>query len=417
MVETNPERLERLLKELAEYTDTPGKGVTRLTFSDTYFRARAFLIEQLDRLGMQTRITAHGNLRSRLPGKAGMPAVLVGSHIDSVVNGGAYDGTVGVVAAIEAVRVISESNVARSHPIDVMIFAEEEGARFGSMLTGSKAAVGQLSPGELKELRDMQGKSYLECLQDVNLNTGSISQDLITPAEVKAMLELHIEQSVVLEQAQIPIGIVDRIAGSRHVLVSVDGVSNHAGATPMALRADALAGSAEMIGMIESTANRSAQAGSRLVATVGRMAIIPNAPNVIPGHVEFTIDLRDVDTVSMENALADIRNAIENVARRRGLEFNIRLLSSSAPIALSSSLVQQLEAIAESLGISYMRLPSGAVHDAGILAQMTEVGMIFIPSRGGRSHCPEEFSSIEDIKRGTDVLLHALIQLARSGRA
>lgn len=362
---------------------------------------------------MQPRITAHGNLRARLPSALDRPAVLTGSHIDTVVNGGAYDGAVGVVAAVEAARVIREAGVELAHPIEVIIFAEEEGARFGSLLTGSKAAVGRWSLAELRELRDASGKSYAGCLSEQGLDLDLAADDVLTSANVKAMLELHIEQSVVLERARRPVGVVDRIAGSRQVLVRVEGAANHAGATPMNLRADAMAGSAEMIAAVEAIARRRAQSAASLVATVGKISVSPNAANVIPGQVDFTVDVRDVEAASMENALQEIVFEIEAISRRRGLGHQILPLSASEPVALSAEIAGLLETAATRLHIPTLRMASGAVHDAAVMAQITAVGMIFVPSRGGRSHCPEEYTSIEEIKLGADLLLHALIDLAR----
>ncbi len=411
-IETNPERIEWLLSRLAEFTDTPGEGVTRLTFTDTYNRARDFLADQLAQIGMQPRISAHGNLRARLPSSSNQPAVLTGSHIDTVVNGGAYDGAVGVVAAIEAARVISEAKVELARPIEVIVFAEEEGTRFGSLLTGSKVAVGRFSLDELKGLRDAHGKSYVDCLEELGLDPGRIAEEVISPGEVKAMLELHIEQSVVLERARRPVGVVDRIVGSRQVLVRVEGVANHAGATPMTLRADALAGSAEMIAAVETVARRGAQPSGGLVATVGKIDVSPNAANVIPGRVDFTVDVRDVEAASMENALQEIVFEIEAISRRRGLGHQVVPLSASEPVVLSAEIAGLLESAAARLQVPTLRMASGAVHDAAVMAQVAAVGMIFVPSRGGRSHCPEEYTSIEDIKPGADLLLHALIDLA-----
>jgi len=413
VLQTNRDRIGRILETLAGFNETPGQGITRPTFSVMYCKAQDYLLAEMEAIGMQVRVTAHGNVRARLAGQLhDAPVVMTGSHIDSVAHGGRFDGVAGVVAALEAVRVIASAGLALMHPVEVVIFAEEEGARFGSLLTGSKAAIGELAYQDLVQLRDSAGVSYVDGVRQLGVDPMRVAAEVLQPKEVKAMLELHIEQSVVLEQAGIPIGLVENIAGARQSWVELVGVANHAGATPMSSRFDALAGAAETIGQIEAIANRHVKAGAGTVATVGRIECEPGVANVIPGRATFTVDVRDVDVEQLQRTAKEIQEVVRATADRRNLQCTIEERSQTPTIALSQKIAEMLERTSRELGISCIRVNSGAVHDAAILAQIADAGMIFVPSKNGRSHCPEEYTDIDDVKRGADILLQTLVQLA-----
>ncbi|MGR3179351.1 MAG: M20 family metallo-hydrolase [Candidatus Anammoxibacter sp.] len=411
-MEANIERIEKTLEKLASFNQTPGEGITRLTFSPEYLAAQKFLVDEMRQLGMKVSITTHGNVRARLPGQSeNLPPVMTGSHIDSVPHGGRFDGAIGVVASLEAMRVIVENRLSHLHPLELVIFTEEEGARFGSLLTGSKAAIGNLSEKQLAELKDNEGISYLDALK--TLTVYNKSNKALKQGNIKAMIEVHIEQGVSLEQQGIPIGIVDRIAGACQLKVELKGVANHAGATSMADRIDALAGAAEIMTEVERIATSNAEALT--VATVGYLHCEPGVANVIPGLVTFTLDIRDVDKKRLEIITEQIRAMIKTVSQRRRLDAKTQLLSQGHPIMLSSKIIQILEDVAKKQQVPYRRMVSGAVHDAAVLAEITDVGMLFVPSEGGRSHCPEEQTKLEHIKIATDILIEALIRLTSKG--
>lgn len=350
-----------------------------------------------------------GNVRGRLAGsEKGKPAVMAGSHIDTVWEGGRFDGLVGVVAALEAARVIQEQKWSHRHPIDVVIFAEEEGSRFGLVLAGSRAWVGKIGPENLSQMKDRDGISYLAALKKAGI---IIEDDSILQAEqVKAMLELHIEQSVVLERQGLQIGVVEAIAGIKQFLVTLQGVANHAGATPMGYRYDALQGAVRVISAVEEIAKESRSKDT--VATVGIIHSFPGQANVIPGNVQFTVDIRDPDLSVLDETVEKTKEIIEKICKARSLTYEITLRSNTPPILLPKNMASLIERMAKKNNIPFAKMVSGAVHDSSTLAELTEVGMIFVPSREGRSHCPEESTDLRDIKAGADMLLAALVELA-----
>ena len=402
-------RIKKDIDVIAGFTATPGKGVTRLTFSQEYEKAQSYIVEELRKIGAKVSIAVAGNARGRLEGSdKGKPAVMLGSHIDSVYRGGRFDGVVGVVSALEAARVIVEENIAHRHPIDVVFFPEEEGSRFRSILVGSRAWAGKLSLDELSQIKDEQGINYLQAMDQMKVTPED--ENILIPEQVKAMLELHIEQSLVLESKGFTIGVVEAIAGIRQFLVTLNGVSNHAGATPMSLRFDALQGAAEIISAVEDIAIHRARKST--VATVGFLKCEPGQANVIPGRVQFTLDIRDRDSKSLEATVEKITRFIANTCRDRGLTYNLEPRSDTPPIILSKKMVHLIERVARKRKLRTLSMISGALHDSSIIAELTDVGMIFIPSKGGRSHCPEEFTDIGDIELGANILLEAAIELA-----
>jgi allantoate deiminase len=408
-METRIERIEKDLKTINSFTATPGKGITRFTFSREYQQARSYIVEELKKIGAHLSTTMGGNLRGRLEGsEKGRPVVMMGSHIDSVFQGGRFDGVAGVVSALEAARVIAENKIPHSHPIDVVVFAEEEGSRFGSVMLGSRAWAGKLSLQDLRQTKDKDGVIYTTAMEE----SGIIPDDLssLKPEQIKAMLELHVEQSVVLESKSIQIGIVEAIAGIKQFLATIQGVPNHAGGTPMGLRFDALQGAARIIAAAEEIASR--EMGKNTVATVGYLNCQPGQANVIPGMVQFTLDIRDPDPGTLEKATKKILSAVEKTCQDRRLAYEIKPRSDTPPVVLSKKIAQLIEEIAHKRNIQTLRMISGALHDSSIIAEFAEVGMIFVSSKDGRSHCPEEYTELQDIKLGADILLSAVGQLS-----
>lgn len=405
------DRIRTHVETLARFTATPGAGSTRLSFSPEYRAACEHFLESARALGLEGRLDAVGNLRICLPGRtADAPRVVLGSHLDTVIHGGDLDGVLGVVCGFEVLQVLVESGATPVAAVELIAFVEEEATSFRCPLTGSKALAGVLAGEDLKQLRNEAGESFDEVARRFGLDPDGLSSDRIRPGQVRAMLELHIEQGAVLESEGLPVGIVDNIAGSENLRVRLGGRANHAGTTPMHLRFDALACAAEMILAVEHIASGPERPDT--VATVGRIHCVPNAVNVIPGRVEFSIDVRDVQQDRIESASRALREALGAIADRRGLTMEMELTGASPPRPMSGPLADRLVELARARGIAHRRMNSGALHDAAMMTHVTEVGMIFVPSIEGRSHTPRERTHWPDIECGADLLLAAVMELA-----
>ncbi len=407
-MKVNVKRIERDIHEINRFNLTPNFGITRSTFTEEYKGAINYILKQLEKLGADIQIVRGGNIRARFEGTDNnAPSVMIGSHIDSVFQGGMYDGVVGTVTSLEVVRTISENKIVHKNPIDFIIFAEEDGSRFSSVLLGSRIWAGKVNEGDLSMILDKDGISYLEAMNKSGLmptNNKSLEDN-----KIKAMIEPHIEQSLVLESKGIPIGIVEVIAGIKQLEITLEGVSNHAGATPMNLRKDPLCAAAEII----LNAERIASENGTSVATVGLVETIPGKTNTIPGKVRMTLDIRDKDDVTLNEITNKILKSIEVIANNRKIKLTIKQASYTKPVILSEKVVQVLEDAAKNQGIETMRMISGAVHDASIIAEFTDVGMIFVPSKNGRSHCPEEYTEIKEIEIAANILLESVIELSK----
>lgn len=411
MIESRLERIRRDIVSIAAFNATPGEGTTRLSYSPEDRQARDYLIAEMEAIGLDVTVDPVGNIRARLAGsESDRPAVMTGSHIDTVLNGGDFDGVAGVVAGLEMMRVFVENRLRPVHPVELIVFVEEEGPQFGFPLGGSRLLTGKFSPEVLKEQYDNAGRSMHECAEAFGLEPDRMGEAVLRPGEVGTMIELHIEQSVVLDELKLPVGIVDAVFGRQWIEVTFLGKSNHAGATPMKFRQDAMDGAARTIARI---ADLALEAGSETaVATVGRLVCEPNQPNVIPERVRFTVDIRDRD----QDAIARIAQAItalaESVSQELNLECQVEKLSETPAIAFSTRVVETIEKAAEAAGIDHLRMQSGALHDACLMAGITDVGMIFVPSIGGRSHCPQENTRFEDLKTATDLLIGSVAELS-----
>ncbi len=410
-MDVSQERIMRRIERLAGFTATPGKGSTRTTYTPEFRQALDFLSRECRALGLDPVVDGIGNLRCRLPGRDNAaPGVMTGSHIDTVIHGGDYDGVVGSVAALEVLAVLQENRFVPAVPVEIVIFAEEEGVTFDLSLAGSKALVGRMTLADMKvRTSNTDGRSLYQTARDFGLDPDGLPQSVLRPAEVSAMIELHIEQSIALEHDLLQIGVIEKIAGSFNYVVEVFGTANHAGATPMRLRRDALVGAALMIQEIEALAR--AEGRDEAVATVGRLAVAPNAANVIPNHVSFTFDLRDTDPDRMAERLAETLAALDRIAQVRRLDVTARRTGTNAPIALSGILADLVEDCAKARGYSYKRMHSGALHDTAVLAELAPSCMIFVPSRDGRSHAPEEFTDPEEIRRGVQLVVDTIVKL------
>lgn len=404
-------RIMERLEAFSQFNDTPGAGISRFSYSSADLQARRHLLEVCSSLDLQVSVDAVGNLRARYPGSdPALAPVLLGSHMDSVRNGGKYDGMVGVIGALEVISVMHETGYQPRRSIDLIVFAEEEGSNFGTTMMGSKALVGKLDYQALGQLKAQDGRTCIQVLEDFGLQPQNLQQYVLRPGDVDSMVELHIEQGIVMEREHIQLGVVHAIAGMETLDIVVQGVSNHAGATPMKMRNDPMTAAAALILEIEQIATY--QITPNTVATVGNIICEPNMPNVIPGCVSFSVDVRDISQQGIEQAVQQITNAAQKIAADRGVQIQINTIGTSAPINLSDRIMKVIENAVSMCSSSWRTINSGAVHDAAMMASVTDVGMIFIPSVKGKSHNAEEFTSAQDIALGCQALLLTAIELS-----
>lgn len=403
------ERLAKDFEAMARLTDV-GDGINRLAFTDADWAGRQYIVDRMIDAGLTVEADGFGNVIGYKAGKnPDLPVVMVGSHTDSVPNGGNYDGVVGVLSAIEAVRSMTEDNVEHDHTIAVVDFMCEESSRFGAATLGSKAMRGELTLDDLHRLVDKKGISIYEALQSRNLNPDGIETMEYT-RPVKAFTEIHIEQGKVLEHEQKKIGIVTGIAAPERFYVTIRGNADHSGATPMKLRHDALCGASKIILGIEEIA--SMQEEPPVVGTVGVVEVIPGAMNVIPGAVKLGVDIRSISKVARDSVVTLIKEFIDVICEKRGLSYTIELIAQDHPVTMHPAMIREIEGAVKAVDVEYMTMPSGAGHDAMHWADVVPTGMIFIPCREGISHNPAEFADLADIITGAKVLDTVLRKLS-----
>jgi hydantoinase/carbamoylase family amidase len=388
--------------------DPDAGGITREVFTPLYTEATALVAEWMRDAGLTPRVDAFGNLFGRREGTdPGAPAVLSGSHFDTTLNAGRYDGVVGVLGAIEAAARLRDAGL--RHPLEVVGFAGEE-PRFASGCIGSRALVGALSRADLDTMLDRDGISIAAAQRAAGLDPDRIADARLDPTGVRAFVELHIEQGAVLESAGLPIGVVTAIAAPHDLAITVHGKAAHAGATPMRLRRDAVTGAAEVALALEQITL--ASPSGTTVGTIGVVRARPGAINVIAGEVELRVDIRDSDLPARQATMDAFLAAVGEICARRGLTASIELIVRDTPVTCAPDVVAAATAACESLGVAYREMTSGAYHDAMILAREVPVGMIFVPSRDGLSHHPDEYTAAAEIDRGIDVLTGTLERLA-----
>lgn len=401
------ERLVRDLDALAEMGQDPSGGMTRLALTPSDADARAYVRARMLELGMVVSHDDVGNLIGRW-GRSDGPAVMTGSHLDSVPRGGRYDGPLGVVGALEAVRALRDAGVRPALPIDVVVFTGEEGSRFGRGTIGSAAFSGEVAVADIHALTDSAGVSFADALATYG-DVGPALAAARPRGSVAAFIELHIEQGGVLESRQLDIGAVTAVAGLAQHVVRLYGDANHAGATPMDLRTDALACAAEVVLGCERLARA---LGQGAVSTVGRLEVEPGAFNIIPGLVTLGIDSRAASPDLLHQLDAGVRAVVDAAAGPRGVRAEVTRRQLVHPGPLAEVVIAAIEESTRDEGLRSLRMISGAIHDALHMASFCPSGMIFIPSRGGRSHCPDELSGTDEMVRGVAVLARTLAALA-----
>jgi len=402
----NAARMEERILRLAEFGKDPRGGVSRVAFSEADLQGRAYIIALMRQAGLAVRVDPAGNILGRREGREPhLPPIVFGSHIDSVPNGGRYDGVVGVIGAIECIEVLNEHDVRTRHPLEVIVFAAEEGGLFGS-----RALLGALTPEALGVV-NASGKTVRDGIRTIGGDPDRLAEAVRRPGEIKAFLELHIEQGGTLEAEGAQIGVVEGIVGIRRWEVEIEGFANHAGTTPMNQRRDALVAAAELILVVNRVVTSTP---GRQVGTVGRIAAEPGAPNVIPGRVRMSLELRDLSAEKIEQLFERIREEARAIQERRGVTITFTPIDATAVPAPTDPRVRQLIAeTARELGLSTIFLPSGAGHDAQNMARIAPTGMIFVPSVGGISHSPKEYTRPEDLANGATVLLHTILKIDR----
>lgn len=411
MITINKDRLARRIHALSQFGRDPEGGWSRFPFTPAYDQARDLVKTWMEEAGMAVRFDAAGNTIGRLEGANILtPVIAAGSHIDSVQNGGMYDGNVGVMAGLEAITAMAESGTKWPYPMELIIFNSEEGSRFGAGLFGSNCIAGKMTPEKLKNYVDPDGVSLWDAFVEAGLDPEKIGDCQPPKGYYKCYFEAHIEQAHVLDTEGLPMGIVEGIAAPYWLGVTLSGRSDHAGATPMNLRRDALIGAAMAIVEMEKIAK---ETGKTTVGTLGKLNVYPNAANIIPGRVEMTFDIRDINA-DREKAVERIKAYIGEICKERNLTYTMREVLSSTPALSAPYLCDIIEEAAKEAEIPYRRMISGAGHDAQLMAFLTDIAMIFTPSVKGLSHCPEEDTNMEDIVKCTQVLTMAMEKMQSS---
>ena len=401
----NPERLTKHIHELSTIGKSKDEGINRFSYTQVEKEANELIRKYMEEAGLKVHCDAVGNLIGSLDGTDDLTTILLGSHIDTVPSGGKYDGSLGVLTAIEVIHSLKEKDKSLRHPIKVIAFKDEEGTRFGFGMIGSRAVAGTLTEENLQTIDDA-GVTIKQAIRDYGLEEKPLQSAKLE--NIKLFLELHIEQGKILESNHAAVGNVTGIAGPLWLKFTLKGLAEHAGTTPMDQRQDALAGASLIIAEIEKITK---QSGCN-VATVGKLMVKPNGINVIPGEVVWTVDIRDIDEAKRDHAEKLIKQFAEKIADERKLTLKISELQRVEPV-LCDEMIQNVikESIQEELGEEVVSLPSGAGHDAMQFKNIAPVGMIFVRSKNGISHNPKEFSTDEDIVKAGNVLYKALVRL------
>jgi beta-ureidopropionase / N-carbamoyl-L-amino-acid hydrolase len=401
----NSQRLQGTLERLSEFGRNPEGGVTRLGFSETDLAARQYVMALMKEAGLEVRIDPAGNIFGLRAGSEKLPILLFGSHIDSVLHGGNFDGDVGSMGAIEVMRALKDGSVKTRHPLEAVIWTNEEGNYFGIGTLGSAVASGSRG-AEILEVKDEQGFTLGDWLRRYGQNPSQLTDARIPRGALKAYLELHIEQGPNLYEDKVPIGVVQGIVGIKRWDCVVEGFANHAGTTPMNRRKDALAAASKDVLAVRDVVR--AEEG-RQVGTVGYVKVNPGAVNVIPGRVEFPVELRDLDSKKVDRMWEHIQQKFSDTDKTESVETRCSLVDHSEPARADPKLQAAIGEAAKSLGLATTDLPSLAGQDAQEIARIAPIAMIFVPSKDGISHSPKEFTSWQDVANGAEVLYRSVL--------
>lgn len=403
----NSERLQSTLVKLSEFGRNSDGGVTRLGYSESDVAAREYVIGLMKEAGLAVRIDSAGNIFGHRDGSQKLPLILFGSHIDSVVHGGNYDGDVGSLGAVEVIRALNESSAKTRHPLEVVVWTNEEGNHFGIGTLGSGIAAGLIGP-EILERKDDKGVTFAEWLRRYGQDPGKFAEARIPRGALAASLELHIEQGPTLYEKKIPIGVVQGIVAVRRWDCTVSGFANHAGTTPMNRRHDALAAASKDVLAVRDVVR--GETGTQ-VGNVGFMKVEPGAPNVIPGRVEFPVELRDLDDAKVARMWDRVAERFRLTDKEEGVQTRCQAVDDVQSAQAGAAIQAAIRDAAKSAGLASIALPSFAGQDSQNLAKLAPMGMIFVPSKDGISHSPKEYCSPEDIANGAEVLYRSVLLL------
>ena len=410
--ETMKTRLDRIandIEHLSKFNSTPGKGLTRFSFTDEDRKARDYIKKELEKLDLQVYEDEAGTVFGRMKGyDPELPSIMVGSHFDSVKNGGNFDGPAGIVMGLEVMRTLVENKIRTVYPVEFVGMIEEEGGRFGGGVFGSRAMARGITYEELTRYRDEDGISMADAMESFGFDPHKIGDAKRKPEEIRAFIELHIEQGPVLENEKVDIGLVDYIVGIAEYSISIKGRPDHAGTTPMDMRRDPLVAASKLVCQIEEYA---LSEGNGTVATVGTLNVYPGAANIVPAGVELTVDIRSKKQECIDGVYNKITGFMKENVDEKGLDWETREMLNVAPVTMSEKIMGTMEKKSEENGLKYRKMTSGAGHDAMIMSSITETGLVFVPSKDGRSHCPEEWTDYDQLQKGIELIYHTILEI------
>lgn len=409
----NAQRLWQRIETLSAMT-RPDIPWTRRAFTPLFTEARDWLRSEFELAGLSVKQDEAGNLVGHRAGRQPqLKPIITGSHCDTVVGGGRFDGIIGVLAGLEIAHTFKEQGITLDHPFEVIDFLSEEPSDYGISCVGSRAMSGVLYP-DMLAAANAEGETLAQAMTRIGAQLGKLDQPLRQPGDVAAFVELHIEQGPVLETRGLPIGVVTNIVGIRRVLITVDGQPDHAGTTPMDIRRDALVGAARVIDAAHRLASELSGKPHYVVATIGRIAMTPNVPNAVPGHVELMLEVRSDSDAVLNSFPENVMQQVQAELAMLRLQGAMSHVSRAKPTDCSEVVMTAVEDAATGMDYRFMRQPSGAGHDAVYMASLGPIGMIFIPCLNGRSHCPEEWIEPEQLLDGTRVLYQTILELDRA---
>src|SRR6266481_4677984 len=401
-------RLEQSIEELGGIGQTPRGGLTRLALTDEDKRGRDWMVARMREAGLSVTVDQMGNIFGERAGSAKLPPVMMGSHVDSVPTGGRYDGQLGVLCGLEVIRTLNDRKLRTRRPVTLAIFTNEEGARFQPAMIASGVMAGKIALEDAYNARDKDGIRLVDELERI----GYLGPEPCAARPMRAYLELHIEQGPLLEEGGYSVGVVEGIVAISWSRVTIRGTQDHAGPTPMRTRHDALVAAADVVAGVRRLARDIV--GGDMVATVGQLSVAPNIVNAIPGTVTLSVDVRDPSDAALDRALPMLERVVRQACEREGVRWELEHYWRVPYTPFDPLVVDTIERAARAAGARHRRLRSGAGHDAQYMATLGPAGMIFVPSRGGRSHCEEEFTPMDDIECGAATLLLAAAELARA---
>lgn len=408
-MKTNLKRIQRDIEALAKFNATPDNGLTRLSLTEPEQAARRYLKNELQALSLKVYEDAAGTIIGRLEGEdPSLPCIMIGSHFDSVKNGGHFDGPAGIVMGLEIIRTIVDEGIKLKYPLEFVGMIEEEGGRFGSGVFGSRAMARGIEYETLINMIDSEGVSMAEAFQAYGYNPKDILNAKRKPEEIKAFLELHIEQGPILEKEKLDVGIVEFVVGISECRIKLLGRPDHAGTTPMNMRQDPLIAASKLVQAVEGFANNLSDG---TVATVGSLITKPGAFNIVASEVELTVDIRSKYQASIDSIKDSIEKMLKCFLENQGMTYEIHPLLDIKPVEMAKDIQKIMNTCARDNGISAKTMISGAGHDAMIMAEVTDVGLLFVPSRGGRSHSKEEWTDYDQLQKGIELLYHTVLEI------